>query len=654
MLTVTDEMDPQAPAASEEPPAPIAVAGRMVGLDGIRALAVVAVVVYHFSPSWLPGGFFGVDIFFVISGFLITGIVVHQWEQAGHIDLVGFWWRRARRLLPAVVTLLVVVVLVSAVCAPDALSRLRTDVPAALFYVTNWWFVFHKVSYFQASGRPSLVLHLWSLAIEEQFYVLWPLALTLLLPRVKRPGRIAVGTAVAALGSTALMAVLFQPNGTDPSRVYFGTDTHAQGLLIGCTLALALPYARLALLRSRSWQIGFNILGAVGVGALGWLVFNLNDYQSATYRGGFLLVDLAAVALVIAATSPASLWSSALARQPMRWVGTRSYAIYLWHWPVQQLMRARTDMPFGGFGLFVVQVALILTAAELSYRLVEEPIRSGRARVWLAARYERSRWREAWIVGPGVFLIVLTMVTMNAPAPKPTGLLAQGSTAASRLKLTSKVSSPTSPRSVPPAPPGPPLPLSDYEPVLAIGDSVMLGCSGALQNRFGAQLTVDAAVDRHVDQGIDRLRAYKGSGRLPHYRTLVIGLGTNGPMTTAMFDQIAALAAGIPNIIFITTYDDRSWVSSTNSVLTQGVASHPGTKLFDWYSVANSNPSLLGPDDIHPRLAGIETYANLLLATLDPPTAPVAKSPATQAGRTGTRSRSAPLGRDSAPAAAGP
>jgi peptidoglycan/LPS O-acetylase OafA/YrhL len=601
----------------------------MVGLDGVRALAVIAVVVYHFNPSWLPGGFFGVDVFFVISGFLITGLVTREWERTGHIDVVGFWWRRARRLLPAVIALLAVVVLVSAVGAPDALARLRTDVPAALFYITNWWFIFHKVSYFQAAGRPSLVLHLWSLAIEEQFYVLWPLALTFLLPRIKRL-RLAAGTAAAALASTDLMAVLFHPNGADPSRVYFGTDTHAQGLLLGCTLALVLPHARLVLLRSRRWQIGINLLGGMALAALGWLVFHLNDYGSLTYRGGFALVDLAAVALVIAAASPVTIWAGALARQPLRWVGTRSYAIYLWHWPIQQLMRAHTDVPFGGLPLFTLQTVLILVAAELSYRFVETPVRTGRARAWLAERYGRTRYREVWIIGPGVFLVVLTMITLNAPAPKPSGLLAQGSTAASRLKLTSKVSGPRppTPAPLPPRPTGPPLPLSYYEPALAIGDSVMLGCSGALQDRFGPQITVDAAVDRHVDQGISRLKAYKQSAQLANYKTLIIGLGTNGPMTAAMFQQIMTLAVGIPNILFISTYDDRSWESSTNAVLSQGVATHPGTKLVDWYSLANSNPSLLGPDGIHPRLAGIEAYANLLLATLDPPTALVPRRPA--------------------------
>ncbi len=615
--------------AADSPPAPKATVGRMPGLDGLRALAVAAVVVYHFDPSWLPGGFFGVDVFFVISGFLITGIVVREWQRTGRIGLQAFWGRRARRLLPAVVTVLGVVVLVSAVFAPDALVQLRTDVPAALFYVTNWWFIFHRVSYFEASGRPPLLLHLWSLAIEEQFYVVWPLILALVLPRVRHLRRIAMGTAAAALASTALMAALYQPNGTDPSRVYFGTDTHAQGLLIGCTLALVLPRRGPAGLRSLSWPRRLDGLGVAGLAALGWLVLHLDDHQSATYRGGFLVVDLAAAAVVVAASS-GTLTGRGLACRPLRWVGTRSYAIYLWHWPVQQLMRARTDVALSGIGLFALQTALILLAAEASYRCVEEPFRSGRAQVWLRARFERARWPATWVLGPGVFVIVLTMITLDARPPRVTGLLAQGSTRASRVRLGRTVAHPvptatpttaqtTAPATVVPAAPTTVVPAAPRQPVLAIGDSVMLGCSGALQGRLGSQITVDAAVDRHVLQGVLRLEAYQQSGRLASYRTLVIGLGTNGPLTAPGFDQLVGLAGGIPNIVFVNTYDDRSWESSTNAVIAQGAATHPGIRVVDWHAAVAANPSLLGADGIHPDPAGITAYAGLFVSALDTP-----------------------------------
>jgi peptidoglycan/LPS O-acetylase OafA/YrhL len=608
----------------------------MRGLDGLRAIAVVAVVVYHFQPTVLPGGFFGVDLFFVISGFLITGLLVGEHDRSGGIALRSFWWRRARRLLPAVLVLIVVVVGASALVAPDALVPLRSDVPAALLYMTNWWFIFHKVSYFEAAGRPPLLLHLWSLAIEEQFYVVWPIVLGLVLPRVRSLRRVAVGTAVLALVSAALMAVMFQPGGPDPSRVYFGSDTHAQSLLVGCTLALIVPAARLVGLRGRRWVRGLDVLGALGLAAFGVLIFTLTDFGSTTYRGGFLLVSLASAACVVAAANPATWTGWVLARQPFRWVGTRSYAIYLWHWPVQQLMRAHTDLPLSGPTLFALQAVIICGAAELSYRYVEVPFRTGRAQAWLRDRYDRARFREAWIAAPGTAIVGLTLVLLGASAPAVTGPLAQGATAASRLNLAASHSTtrvPVVPRPAPATPTvpvapggvpltGPPLPLGSYEPVLAIGDSVLLGCSGALEERFGPAITVDAAVGRYAYQGVQRLQAYKASGQLATYRTLVIALGTNGPMYPDQFNQLAALAAGIPNVLFVNTYAARSWEPMSNSTIAQGVAAHPGWKVVDWYDAVKADPSaLLGPDGIHPRTAGIDTYTNLLISTLDPPTA---------------------------------
>lgn len=658
---------------------------RMLGLDGVRALAVIAVVVYHANANWLSGGFFGVDLFFVISGYLITSIVVRQWQLTGGIDLRHFWLRRARRLLPAVVVLIAVVIAVSTVAAPDALARLSGDVPAALGYVTNWWFIFHKDSYFAAVGRPPLLQHLWSLAIEEQFYVVWPLVLTFVLPRVRRLRNLAAGTAVAAAVSTALMAILFHPN-EDASRVYYGTDTHAQGLLIGCTLALVIPPALLAARRSRPWRIGLDVGGAAGLAALAFLMVTLTDFGTTTYRGGFLLVDVAAAAVVLAAASPVTSVGWVLGQQPLRWVGTRSYAIYLWHWPIDQWLRPHIDVGFGGVGLFVLQAALTAAAAELSYRFVEQPVRTGQAQAWVKERFQQSRSREPWIVVPGLVVLLLTADVLHAKPPQVTGILAQGSTAASHVKLSAggegggqgggvgsgnsmgsggsggsggaRTPSPpassaaprpassgpadaqrglapspaaSSPPTTAPAPAPAPAPalLAADEPVLAIGDSVMLAASPALQARFGPEITVDATVGRHVQDGITRLAQYKSSGLLARYKTLVIGLGTNGPMTTAMFNQLVALATGVPNVVFVNTFDTRSWETPTNQVLAAGVAANPAVKLANWSAAAAANEPLLYADHIHPDPQGAVLYTNLVVEALNPPpAAPAASGPA--------------------------
>ncbi len=455
--------------------------------------------------------------------------------------------------------------------------------------------------------------------------------------------------------------------------MYYGTDTHAQGLLIGCTLALVLPPASLALRRSRLWEVGLDVGGVIGLGALAFLMVTLTDFGTATYRGGFLLVAVAAALVVLAAASPATALGWVLARQPLRWVGTRSYAIYLWHWPIDQWLRPHIDVGLGGVPLFVLQCGLTCVAAELSYRFVEQPVRNGRAQAWVRDRFQRSRSREPWIIIPGLVVLLLAVDVLHAKPPRVSGILAQGSTAASHVKLSAapkppKASPPTTaagakppaaedppattvphpsttapgskppgaapPASTPPATAPAPVPLAADEPVLAIGDSVMLAATPGLQARFGPEITIDAAISRHVQDGITRLAEYKESGQLVKYKTLVIGLGTNGPMTTDMFNQIVALAAGVPHVIFINTFDTRSWEAPTNQVLAAGVAANPAVKLVDWSSAAAANRPLLYADDIHPDPTGALLYAGLLVNTLDPTAGAAAASPSTTAPAT--------------------
>ena len=351
-------------------------------LDGLRALAVLGVLLYHARVSWAPGGFLGVDAFFVLSGFLITSLLVDEWRKRGRIDFRAFWARRARRLLPALV---LVVIAVGAyalfVARPDELGRIRGDTFGSLLYVANWRQLFES-SYFAQLATPSPLRHTWSLGIEEQWYLVWPLVLVLVL-RVTAGRRWAVVgiTTALAIGSAVLMAVLFDP-GSDPSRVYYGTDTRAQALLLGAALALLLARPRQRSRRRRpravsgaASLVALECAGILAVVYLGWLWTHVADTSTWLYTGGFLVEGVAVAVLIVAATRPYSpILGPVLSVAPLRAIGWISYGLYLWHWPVYvYLTPARTGLD--GAELLIVRLAVTFALALASYRLVEQPIR---------------------------------------------------------------------------------------------------------------------------------------------------------------------------------------------------------------------------------------------------------------------------------------
>jgi peptidoglycan/LPS O-acetylase OafA/YrhL len=354
------------------------------GIDGLRAIAVVAVLLYHAGLSWLPGGFLGVDVFFVISGYLITVLLLGEHHRTGDISVRRFYVRRARRLLPALFTLLLVVTAVAAVFARDELAQLRAQVLAAMSYSTNWYLIVTGGSYFQQLGQPLILRHLWSLAVEEQFYLLWPLVLLLLLRRFKgRLGPVAATVSVISVASVVWMAVLFRP-GTDPSRVYFGTDTRVFTLLIGALLALFWRPDALEHGTARRHGRLFDVLGLFALAAI--VVFFLDAHETSTslYRGGFLVVALISAAAIAAATHPTATVGSKLLGHPVLiWIGLRSYALYLWHWPIFMVTRPGVDVPLGPVPDLGLRLGLTVIAADLSYRLVELPIRRGGFRRWV-------------------------------------------------------------------------------------------------------------------------------------------------------------------------------------------------------------------------------------------------------------------------------
>jgi peptidoglycan/LPS O-acetylase OafA/YrhL len=414
--------------------------GYLPGLDGLRALAVIAVILYHADLGWAPGGFLGVEIFFVISGYLITSLLLVEWQTRGQIDFKNFWLRRARRLLPALYLVIASVLTFAVLFLPDEVASLRGDALAALGYATNWYFILVHKSYFATIGRPSLFQHLWSLAVEEQFYVLWPLLLTLLL-KLFQPRRAVFLVIAGALASTALMALLYQPD-VDPSRIYYGTDTRAAGLLAGAALAFLWkpwlgqkePWRKKKKPRrfqKKGWRPDARWLDVLGLAALAALVvecLRISEFDPLLYQGGFALVSLTTLVVIAAAVHPrARLGEGLLGRQPLRWIGQRSYGIYLWHYPIFMVTRPQLDVPLDGLPLLALRLAATFVIAELSYRLVETPIRSGAIeRAWqgLTQARGRRRWQLGLSWAGGLAATVLLIVTLGssvarAQAPAP-------------------------------------------------------------------------------------------------------------------------------------------------------------------------------------------------------------------------------------------
>ncbi len=345
-------------------------------LDGVRAFAVGAVLLYHAGEPWARGGYLGVDAFFVLSGFLITSLLVTEWSRSGTIDLKAFWIRRARRLLPALGLVLVGIAVYAAVFAPsDQLARIRADGLATIGYVANWRFVFSGQSYFDQFTQPSPFRHMWSLAIEEQFYLVWPLIVFGVL-RWRRSVRALLTTCVALIvGSAVLMAVLFDP-GRDPSRVYYGTDTRVQSLLIGAVAGVLL--LRHGPIRTLPGRALLRVLAFAGAVCTLWLWSTASERSSLLYRGGFLLAACSVVAVIVSVSQPRrGALGAALSWRPIRWIGAISYGLYLWHWPIYLVLtRARTGVD--GDALLALRLGVTFAFATASYYLIEMPIRRGR------------------------------------------------------------------------------------------------------------------------------------------------------------------------------------------------------------------------------------------------------------------------------------
>ena len=649
--------------------------GWLAGLDGLRAVAVLAVMVFHFAPALLPGGFLGVDLFFAISGYLITRLLVLEIDRTGRLDLLGFYRRRWQRLVPAAVALLVAVMLAAPLVWRDELTTLRQGVLASAGFVTNWWLIFDHQSYFVSAGRPPMVEHLWSLAIEEQFYVVWPVLLALLvgaglLPgappaqrALTRAGLLRVAAVCAALGvaSAVTMTVLAVrddvPYGTDSARVYLGTDTHASALLFGAALgalsvwrhvgrpANARPRRELSERAGRMLR-GFGLLGSevLAVGALAlltWQAHHVTEFDPALYRGGLAVISVLAAVLVAAMARERSLLGRLFDVPVLRWIGQRSYAMYLWHWPVAVVTRPGVDVTGPRWLLVANQIAITVVLAAASYRFVEQPFRTGAVSRWLAGPAQARRrpdratgqdrlrdgfspWRRlaAWGLGAACLVSAVDVAqTSQHPAraetaPERFSSAVATQTAIDTIGTDPPSAAPTRTGATPAvrgrATPSTPARTGPGElSVSAFGDSVMLGAAPALLDAL-PELRISAERGSQARSVFADVRARQAAGTLAP--TVVIHTGSNGIISPDDLRTTLRLLNDRRLVVLLTARVPREWQGPDNSTIRKVGAAFGNARVLDWYSASNSHPSWFYDDGLHLRPAGAAAYAALIRA----------------------------------------
>ena len=615
------------------------------GLDGLRALAVIAVIVYHADSRWLGGGFLGVEVFFVISGYLITLLLVAERERTGAISLGNFWMRRARRLLPALWLLLTLLAVWCAVWERDRLGMLRGDTLGGFFYGANWFQIWTGSSYTSSFAFAPL-RHLWSLAVEEQFYIVWPLVMWVLLRRV-RPRTspvLAVWFVVCAAAVAVMTAVIHRtgPIGSlaeTPEQymsflgrqvlrtdfLYLGTFSRASGLFLGA--ALAMVWRPWALVRRglRGGNGVFDTLGVAALAALGWMCWTFRDVvrgetqhaYDLLYRGGFLMVGLASVVAIMAVTKPRSILGRYVLGNPVLvWVGTRSYGLYLYHWTIFQLYRKTAGTPLT-LREFAGLMAVTVVVTEVSYRLVELPVRAGR--LGLAWR----RWRNpSGAAALEARRRLTTAVLLASVLP----LFAFGSMATARViqdDITANlddneeavVTIPTIAPKPTTAPGQTTVPMPTTSPpkiidVLAVGDSVMLGSA----RKLAAQgLTVDAAKNRQPLDALQIFNYYRSTKELGE--TVVIHLGTNGTTKAGIFDRLMKPLAEVDRVIVLTVrVPTREYEKINNDIIYALQGRYPNVEILDWYTISKDHPEWFAKDKVHPNDAGQDRYVAEIVA----------------------------------------
>ena len=559
-------------------------------IDGLRAIAVIAVLLYHLGLDWIPGGFLGVDLFFVISGYVITRLLLDSIEISGGLDLRAFYLARLRRLLPALLFMLISTALAVGIWAPDTIKRFLIDTPFALTGSMNWWLVGRHLDYFEAIGRPPLLQHTWSLAVEAQFYLIWPLILLLIL-RFFGKKRVAIASlAIAAFSGVALMVVSYSLDAAEASKVshiYFGTDTHSIGLFLGAALAVSWVPQNFKVEVSKKAQDFIDGIGVFGfLGILGAFLL-IDESNPALYKIAFPLAGIFGAAIITSVVHPASRFAPILQNKVLLWIGERSYAIYLWHWVIFQVTRPNMDLAGQTWALYALIILIVLALADISLRYIELPVRRGVVSYWfkgLKYRTEAEKKRQKLQVTAIATFLVIAISMISARAVSVTNQKNQDFISSLEDDTSTALASDTG--------------------IWLTGDSVILGIKQKLSERFPVAL-VNARVGRQADELLEVIThdiAIAPDG------PIVLNLGNNNALQESQVRAIFETLKLSPKVIVINTAVPRPWRDANNELISRVASEYSAITVIDWSSISEGHPEYFAPDGVHLVGRGVDIY----------------------------------------------
>lgn len=598
------------------------------GFDGIRTLAVIGVILYHLAPYQFQGGFLGVPIFFVVSGYLITDLLFQEWQQNKRIDVIGFYIRRVKRLYPALVTLVLATTAYITLFARDLLANIRAVIMTNLLYVYNWYQVAHHESYFDKFGTQSPFTHLWSLSIEGQFYLFWPLIIIILLKFVKKKQPIFDTMIILAFISALLMAILYR-TGQDPSRVYYGTDTRMFSILLGAALAVVWPSTALRKDLPTNLRLLLDVIGGGALMLLCLMFMQMTGESALVYRGGMFFFSVLSMILVAVVAHPGADMNRLLTNRLFAWIGKRSYGIYLYQYPVLVFFESKINVADHSFLYALIEVALILVLSDLSYRFLELPLQHfDYSKTWSTLKefcrrdssYGNKRW---YMLIPGLIVLLAvvgatTGTTSGSEAKKDTALEKtikenDKKVAKQNKNIAAKTSSSEHSSSSADTNTAKQFDLTENEiakakqlQITAVGDSVLAASSTTLQEIF-PNMYVDAKVGRQVGEAIPVLQSLAQSGKLAD--TVLLSEGTNGPYSEQELDQIMAIVGKERKLYWINVHvPTRRWQDQVNNDLKVAAKKYPNLKVIDWYTYSKNHPEWFYDDNVHPNSEGLKYY----------------------------------------------